>query len=145
MPEAPDEVTIAPDDLDLFDDEPVADRTPTPIVLSMEALAEIATAFAGVDMASMPQVPPTAPCRLPDADPNDWHPPFRSADLVGLDHPGVIDEVAAWLCEGCPVLIECRNWALSNPKQGGILGGLTHTRRLSMLREGTTRPRQETS
>lgn len=116
-----------------FDDD---DTTPAQ-TMSRKALEEIARAFEGVDMASMPVIPTSAPCRLPDANPNDWHPPFgkhASADLIGLDQLGVIDEVAAWLCEGCPVLQACGDWALDNPKQEGILGGMTDKRRKEIRR-----------
>lgn len=96
------------------------------------AYALLDRTFGGVDMASMPRIPPSAPCLLPDANPNDWHPPYgkhASADLIGLDQSGVIDEVAAWLCEGCPVLEACGDWALANLKQEGIMGGMTHDTR----------------
>lgn len=105
-------------------------------VLSTRAVAEIARSFARINMRTMPPVPLSAPCRHPDADPEDWHDPFRHYLLpVPAEEK---DRVAADLCHGCPILNECLQWALDNPQQHGILGGMTEKAR-GMMTRGTRR------
>lgn len=114
----------------------ITSATPAMEPLSGRALAEIARVMGLVDMKSMPDIPASAPCRADNADPEDWHDPFRGLLLpVTAEYK---DKVAEQLCRGCPVLAECLLWALANPHQGGILGGMTEKAR-GMLRRGTRR------
>jgi len=48
-------------------------------------------------------------------------------------HGSYTVRAALAVCEGCPVLMECRAWALSTMEQYGISGGLTEAQRASAI------------
>lgn len=97
----PTQRTLAEEGLVAEDALATPDRSP--ILLTAKALAEIAKASAGVNMRTMPQIPDDAPCRFPGSDPNDWFDPLHNLDMIGVA-PRFLDEIAASLCEDCPVL-----------------------------------------
>lgn len=108
---------------------------------TVRAITEIARAYNdGVNMRTQPRVPADAPCRRPGADPDDWHDPLNKSPFNKVPDR-MMDKIAEELCTGCPVLAACREWAIANPAQQGILGGLTHKKRLALLkRPATSRP-----
>lgn len=54
---------------------------------------------------------PDALCSMPGAE--DW---------FAEDRPGQLR--AVMICHTCPALIECRDWALNEPRLHGVWGGL---------------------
>jgi WhiB family redox-sensing transcriptional regulator len=61
-------------------------------------------------------------------------------DTVGPVSIGTVRR-AKLLCEGCPVLVECREWSLDHEELWGIWGGLTPPdRERIMAARGSTRP-----
>ena len=52
---------------------------------------------------------------------------------------------AVAICRGCPVLAQCRSWALAHREQHGVWGGLTREDRLALWKGRplpTRRPRR---
>ena len=65
-----------------------------------------------------------------EEDPELFHP-------VGTTGPALLQiSSAKAVCAGCPVLDECRGWALDTKEPNGIFGGLTADERESMRRRG---------
>lgn len=69
-----------------------------------------------------PQMTGAEPCR--QTDPEEWFP--------GHGH----NATAVRLCHTCPLLADCRAWALANPELAseGIWGGLTRAQRAALRR-----------
>ena len=56
---------------------------------------------------------------------------------IGATGPAVLQvEEAKAVCAGCPVLAQCRTWALDNPRlaEFGVFGGLSEDERRSIRR-----------
>ena len=63
-----------------------------------------------------------------EVDPDLFHP-------VGTTGPALLQIVQAKaVCAGCPVLDECRRWALDSREPHGIFGGLTADERDALRR-----------
>ncbi|AOZ72372.1 hypothetical protein BK816_02875 [Boudabousia tangfeifanii] len=54
-------------------------------------------------------------------------------------------EAAKAVCQRCPVMDECLNWALDNPAEFGIWGGTDESQRRDMRRNGSYTPPSVTS
>ncbi|AKU18105.1 WhiB family transcriptional regulator [Luteipulveratus mongoliensis] len=68
------------------------------------------------DFPELPQiVADNASCKT--RDPDLWFPVRRVRRELVVQY-------AATICAGCPVLDECREWAINAPDQYGIWGGL---------------------
>jgi WhiB family redox-sensing transcriptional regulator len=64
-----------------------------------------------------------AACRAPGVDPELFFP-------VGETGPAIAQiRAAKAVCARCPVISQCRNWALRIGESDGIWGGLTPTER----------------
>lgn len=50
-------------------------------------------------------------------------------DLFFPDKGGGSVHAAKRMCRRCPVIDECREWAIVNIEIEGVLGGMTHTER----------------
>lgn len=48
--------------------------------------------------------------------------------------PDSDSDAAVRICRGCPVLAECRDWALSTRVRYGVWGGMTERARRRLLR-----------
>jgi hypothetical protein len=51
------------------------------------------------------------------------------ADVLWFAETNDIQEVAAAICLLCPIVVECRQWALFKPEKSGVWGGLTEQQR----------------
>lgn len=49
------------------------------------------------------------------------------------------EEEAVRICRSCPVLVECRRWALEVPEYYGVWGGLTADQRMQLMSKGAVR------
>lgn len=67
------------------------------------------------------------------ADPEIFLPSRRSADA---------GEEAKAICAGCPVRVECLQYALATRQQWGVWGGLNEHERQAVLRARKRRPSQ---
>ncbi len=112
----------------------------------MEALHALAEHAARVDAALLdaldevlglsdaPLVPPSAPCRQPGADPENWFDLTGGVTFApGTDIDAWRAQRAAALCAGCPVLQQCRDWALRCEDLHGVYGGTTPEQRYAVL------------
>lgn len=117
------------------------------MTLSPRAIAELAQSLGEVDMASMPHVPADAPCRRPGVNADLWFDPMLGSP-VSTQNVRLTNDAAKRLCAGCPVIGECLKWALNNPRQGGVMGGMTararralyHSRSRNARGNGVIRP-----
>ncbi len=67
-------------------------------------------------------------CRRPEYDPEQWHP----TGTTGPHLAQIAD--AKTVCYGCPVMRECRQWALTHRTESGIWGGMTENERVAWHR-----------
>jgi WhiB family transcriptional regulator, redox-sensing transcriptional regulator len=81
-----------------------------------------------------PQFHGDLPCRNPAFDPNWWYAPD---DDLGLTYRDA--EHAAQLCAGCPAVIECGAWAITQGETSGVWGGLLPAERRRMHRANRLR------
>ena len=96
---------------------------------SRRARAALAADRAPLDAALEARAPSEVPCRADQLPTPIW----TSEDEA-------VQRAAALACLECPVLRECRRYALAHPAEAGVLGGLTERdrvsgRRLSMYRK----------
>jgi WhiB family redox-sensing transcriptional regulator len=70
-----------------------------------------------------PEMTGSEPCRT--TDPESWFPEQGDNGLI-----------AKRSCLDCPVLAQCRNWALANPQLAdfGIWGGMSRAERIAVRR-----------
>lgn len=66
-------------------------------------------------------------------DPDLWFP-------IGADHAVSQTKRAKRVCYRCPVMPECRTYALTHHERHGVWGGLTEREREDILRARTHRP-----
>lgn len=59
-----------------------------------------------------------------ESDPEIW---FPKSSAWSPGHPAWT--VPRFICQGCPVLAECRAWVDENPQPEGMFGGLTPAER----------------
>lgn len=71
------------------------------------------------------------------AEPRDWASQGRCVgrDPDELFVTGAAQRIAAKLCNGCPVRLQCLSDALDNRVEFGVWGGLTERQRRGLLRQ----------
>lgn len=94
------------------------------------ARSALAADRAPLDAALEEHTPAEVPCRADDQLPA----------AIWTSDDAAVQRAAALACLECPVLRECRRYALAHPAEAGVLGGLTERdrvsgRRLSMYRK----------
>lgn len=67
---------------------------------------------------------PQAACK--EEDPELFFPKKPDVGEVAVTNAKAAKEI----CATCPVLMECREYALDNPAMQGVWGGMTHPERL---------------
>lgn len=80
---------------------------------------------------SLPRTPDwrdNAECRRDEYDPELWHPAGTTGPWIAQ----IAD--AKRVCFGCPVMQQCRQWALARPEESGIWGGTTEHERATWRR-----------
>jgi WhiB family transcriptional regulator, redox-sensing transcriptional regulator len=92
------------------------ENKPTPVFHVVEADPEVA----------FPEMTGDEPCRT--TDPEEWFPEQGDNGLT-----------AKRMCLSCPVLVQCRSWALANPSltDFGIWGGMSRGERIAVRRRET--------
>lgn len=72
-----------------------------------------------------------AACRRKGVDVKVFFPPDG---LRGLPLLAYYDR-AKRVCDGCPVIVACLDWALTRPEKHGVFGGMTPAERKALARE----------
>ncbi|MFI1203556.1 WhiB family transcriptional regulator [Streptomyces sp. NPDC020883] len=73
-------------------------------------------------------------------DERDWRTQgnCRTADVDQMFAPGVAQNTAKAVCNGCPVRPECLTYALDHREWFGVWGGMTERERRTLLRRHPT-------